>query len=346
MPPPHLTAPRTDAELDDRLSQPTPDDVAAMATLDGDLLILGAGGKMGPSLARLARRAADEAGTARRVIAVSRFRSEGAREMLAAHDVETVAADLLDPTQLANLPDAPNVVFMAGQKFGTTGDPAVTWARNAYLPATVVQRFASATIVVYSTGNVYPLVPVTGAGSAETDPVGPIGEYAQSALARERLVTFFARRHGTPLTILRLNYAVELRYGVLRDLADRIVARQPIDLTMGWVNVIWQRDANAVALRALTACTVPPLVLNVTGPEKLRVRDLANHLAERLGVPPKFAGVEAETALLSDASRCHALFGPPTVDAATALDWVADWVRRGGGSLSKPTHFEERGGRF
>jgi len=210
----------------------------------------------------------------------------------------------------------------------------------------VIRRFPGARIVVFSTGNVYPLVPAASDGASEDGPVGPIGEYAQSALARERLVTFFATRQETPVALLRLNYAVELRYGVLRDLADRVVRREPIDLTMGWVNLIWQRDANAVALRLLAACATPPLVLNVTGPEKLRVRDLATRLGERLGVAPVFVGDEADSALLSDASRCRARFGPPTVSAATALAWVADWVRHGGGTLGKPTHFEERGGRF
>jgi nucleoside-diphosphate-sugar epimerase len=338
--------PRTDPELDELLSRPTPDDVAAAAVLDGDLLILGAGGKMGPSLARLARRACDEAGVRRRVIAVSRFQTPGLARALIAHGVETIACDLLDAHALANLPDTPNVLLMAGQKFGTAADPAATWALNAFLPAAVIQRFPAARMVVFSTGNVYPLVPAPGRGASESDPVGPVGEYAQSALARERLVTFFAARQGTPAALLRLNYAVELRYGVLRDLADRVVRRQPVDLGMGWVNVIWQRDANAVALRALAHGAVPPLVLNVTGPEQLRVRDLAARLGERLGVSPVFAGREADTALLSDASCCHALLGPPTVSAATALDWVAEWVRGGGGSLGKPTHFDERGGRF
>lgn len=345
MSPPHQAAPRTDAELDELLSRPTPDDAAA-AALGGDLLILGAGGKMGPSLARLARRAYDEAGVRRRVIAVSRFRTPGLARALTAHGVETIACDLLDAHELASLPDTPNVVLMAGQKFGAAADPALTWAVNTFLPAAVIRRFPAARIVVFSTGNVYPLVPVTGAGATEDDAVGPIGEYAQSALARERLVTFFGTRQRTPVTLLRLNYAVELRYGVLRDLADRVMRREPIDLAMGWVNVIWQRDANAVALRALARCAVPPLVLNVTGPERLSVRDLATRLGERLGVSPVFAGREAETALLSDAARCHALFGPPAVRAATVLEWVAEWVGRGGSSLAKPTHFEERGGRF
>lgn len=338
--------PRSETELEERLSRPTPDDVAAVAALDGDVLILGAGGKMGPSLARLARRAADEAGIPRRVIAVSRFGRRGLADHLASLGIEPVAGDLLDPNVLRAVPDAPNVIFMAGQKFGTSGDPARTWALNAYLPAAAVQRFGGSRIVVFSTGNVYPLVPVDGGGSREGDPPAPVGEYAQSALARERLVTFFAERRQTPTAILRLNYAAELRYGVLRDLADRIVAGRPIDLTMGRVNVIWQRDANAIALRALGTCTVPPLVLNVTGPEILRVRDLATRIGARLKIEPAFAGTEADTALLSDASRCHARFGPPTVDAMTLCEWVADWVSAGGPSLGKPTHFEERGGTF
>ena len=339
-------APWSEPELDERLSRPTPGDVAAMAALDGDVLILGAGGKMGPSLARLAHRAADEAGIPRRIIAVSRFSQRGLADDLASRGIDVIAADLLDPNALAGLPETPNVIFMAGQKFGTSGEPSRTWALNAYLPATAVQRFADSRLVVFSTGNVYPLVSVRGGGSREGDTPAPVGEYAQSALARERLATFFAERRSTPMAILRLNYAVELRYGVLRDLTDRIVARRPIDLTMGWVNVIWQRDASAVALRALEACAVPPLVLNVTGPEVLRVRDLATRIGARLGIEPVFAGTEADTALLSDAARCGARFGPPTLDALTLCDWVADWVRAGGPSLDKPTHFEERGGAF
>jgi nucleoside-diphosphate-sugar epimerase len=345
MAPPPAT-PATEAELDELLSRPATADVDAMAQLDGDLLILGAGGKMGPSLARLARRATDEAARRRRIIAVSRFRALDRGRALARHGVETIACDLLEPDALAALPDAPNVVFMAGQKFGTTESPATTWVLNAWLPAQVMQRFHTARVVVFSTGNVYPLVDTADGGAREEHPLGPVGEYAQSAVARERLVTYFAARHGTPSAILRLNYSVELRYGVLRDLADRIVARDPVDLTMGWVNVIWQRDANAVALRALAAASVPPLVLNVTGPETLRVRDVATRMGEVLGVAPAFAGREAETALLSDAARCHAMFGLPTVTALTVANWVADWVRRGGPSLGKPTHFDERGGAF
>lgn len=332
--------------LEELLSRPTSADVAAMAELAGDLLVLGAGGKMGPSLVRLARRASDAAGTARRITAVSRFSAPGLAEALGREGVDTLACDLLDPAALADLPDAPHVVFMAGQKFGTTGDPARTWALNAYLPAAVMRRFPDARIVIYSTGNVYPLVPVTGGGSREDDALGPVGEYAQSAVARERLVTYFAAAQRTPAALLRINYAVEPRYGVLRDLADRILAGDPVDVSTGWVNVIWQRDANAVALRALAFASVPPFVLNVTGPETLRVRDLAERLGRGLGVAPRSIGTEAPTALLSSAARCTGLFGPPSVDALAACDAVADWVRAGGRSLGKPTRFEERNGAF
>jgi nucleoside-diphosphate-sugar epimerase len=235
---------------------------------------------------------------------------------------------------------------MAGRKFGTSGAPSLTWALNAYLPTVVIRRFRTARVVVFSTGNVYPLVPVRHGGCREDRDLAPSGEYAQSALARERLVTFFADTQGTRVAILRVNYAVELRYGVLRDLADRIGSRRPVDVTMGWVNVIWQRDANAVALRAIAGAATPPLVLNVSGPEVLRVRDLATRIGARLGIAPRFSGTEADTALLSDASRCRALFGPPTLDPLTLCDWVADWVRAGGPSLGKPTHFEARGGEF
>jgi nucleoside-diphosphate-sugar epimerase len=342
----NTAAPRTEAELEERLSRPVEADIEAMARLDGDLVVLGAGGKMGPSLARLARRASDEAGVERRVISVSRFLTPGVADVLAADGIEVLSLDLLDPEALNELPDVPNVVFMVGQKFGTAQDPATTWALNACLPALVANRFPASRLVVFSTGNVYPLVSVTGEGSVEADTLAPVGEYARSAAARERIVTVFSEQQRTPMAILRLNYAVELRYGVLRDLADRLWRREPIDLTMGYVNVIWQRDAVAIALRSLALCSVPPLVLNVTGAEKLSVREVAMSLGESLGVEPVFEGQEADTALLSDASRCWELFGPPTLDVEALLDWVAEWARAGGPSLGKPTHFEERGGEF
>ncbi len=317
-----------------------------MGELQGDILVVGAGGKMGPSLVRLASRASQQAGSPRRIIAVSRFRTPGLAAALAAEGIETVSRDLLEPDAVSGLPEAPHVVVMAGQKFGTSRDPAATWAVNAFLPGLVALRHHSSNMVVFSTGNVYPLTAARGSGSVESDPLEPIGEYAQSAMARERIMTWSSTHHGTPTAILRVNYAVELRYGVLRDLADRLWRGQPVDLTMGHVNVIWQRDANAIALGALLRCAVPPAVFNVTGPTVLSVRDLARRLADRLGVEPRFTGREAPSALLSDASRSVEIFGPPTLGLDTLLDWVAEWVKRGGRSFDAPTHFDERGGRF
>ncbi|MDH3455394.1 MAG: NAD-dependent epimerase/dehydratase family protein [Gemmatimonadota bacterium] len=317
-----------------------------MAQLEGDVMVLGAGGKMGPSLVQLARRASDDAGTARRVIAVSRFKSPGLVQQLERGGIEVIAGDLLDPAFVANLPEVPNVICMVGQKFGTAVDPTTTWVVNAFLPGIITRRFPASNLVVLSTGNVYSLVPVAGSGSRESDSPEPVGEYAQSALARERIVESFATAQRTPTAMLRLNYAVELRYGVLRDLADLLVQGEPISLAMGYVNIIWQRDANAVVLRSLGSCCVPPLILNVTGPEKLAVRDLAWRLGTRLEVEPVFTDTERQTALLSDASRAHELFGAPTADVDTLIDWVAEWVRRGGRSFDRPTHFQERAGRF
>ena len=335
-----------EAALEELLSRPTPALVAALGALDGDLLILGAGGKMGPSLARLALRASAEAGVRRRVIAAARFSEPGLAAALREQGVEIIAGDLFDRELLARLPDAPNVVYMVGQKFGTTGEEARTWAVNACLPGVVAERFSRSRIVAFSTGNVYPLAPIGSDGPVETDPVGPVGEYAQSALARERVLEFFSRRNGTPMAILRLNYAVEPRYGVLRDIADRVRAGGAVNLAMGRVNVIWQRDANALALRALAHCAVPPLVLYVTGRPAVSVRSIAEAFGRRFGVEPVWGGAEAPTALLSDAGKMEALFGKPETSAEEMIDRVAEWVEQGGRSLGKPTRFEEREGRF
>ena len=335
-----------EAALEELLSRPTPSLVEAMGGLEGDLLILGAGGKMGPSLVRLARRASDEAGLGRRVIAVARFSEPGPAAALRAHGVEVIAGDLFDRELLAGLPDAPNVVYMVGQKFGTTGEEARTWAINAYLPGLAAERFARARIVAFSTGNVYPLAPIESDGPVETDPVGPVGEYAESALARERVLEFFSRKNGTPMAILRLNYAVEPRYGVLRDIADRVRAGAPVSLAMGRVNVIWQRDANAIALRALAHAAVPPLVLNVTGRPAVPVRSIAEAFGRRFGVEPVWSGAEAPTALLSDAAKMEAMFGRPDVGVEEMIARIAEWVEQGGRSLGKPTHFSVRDGRF
>ena len=332
--------------LEQLLAQPVPAVVEAMSALEGDIVVLGAGGKMGPSLVRLAARSLREAGRRSRVIAVARFSNPELRATLEAEGITTLRSDLVDPAQLARLPDASNIVYMVGQKFGTTGDEARTWALNAWVPGAVAGRYARSRIVAFSTGNVYPLTPTDTNGPSETDPTGPVGEYAQSTLARERILEFFSRRNGTPMAILRLNYAIEPRYGVLRDIADRVRERRPVDVVMGWVNVIWQRDANAVALRALGACTSPPLLLNVTGRPAVSVRWLAEQFGKRWNIQPRLAGAEAPTALLSDASRMEALFGPPEVGIDEMIARVAEWVERGGRSLNKPTHFESREGTF
>ncbi len=336
----------TEAELEELLSRPTPSLVTAFGRVHGDLLILGAGGKMGPSLARLARRASDAAGTVRRIVAVARFSAPGLRESLEAAAVETIAADLFDPAQREALPDCPNVIYMVGQKFGTRDDQPRTWAVNGWLPGAVAQRLPSSRIVAFSTGNVYPLWPTDGAGPDERVAPDPVGEYAQSALARERVLEFFSRREGTPMALLRLNYAIEPRYGVLHDIGQRVFRGEEVDLAMGAVNVIWQRDANAIALMALAHTASPPLVLNVTGRPAVRVRDLAATFAARFGRAPRFRGAEAATALLSDASAAEVLFGPPPTTLETMVELVAGWIAGGGRSLGKPTHFEERGGAF
>ena len=335
--------PRDEAELEELLSRPTPALARLLATVPGDLLVLGAGGKMGPSLARMARRA----DPSRRVVAVSRWTDRAAADALEAQGVETLGADLLDPRALAALPDAPNVVFMAGQKFGTTGNPSATWAMNAAVPAFVAERYAGARTVVFSTGNVYALTSPERGGASESDPPAPVGEYAYSCLARERIFAAAAARHGTPVAIVRLNYAHDLRYGVLTDLALRVARGEPVGLAMGYVNVIWQGDANVFALAALAYAAAPePFVVNVAGTETHRVADLARALGTRLGVTPTFEGAEGRDALLSDASRMRTLLDHPLMPIDLLLDWVAAWVRAGGHLLGKPTNFERRDGRF
>jgi len=341
-----MTAIRTEGELEERLSRPSAADVEFMRELEGDLLILGVAGKMGPSLARRARRAADEAGVRKRIVGVARFSNPRVREELEAAGVETICADLLDEEQLQALPELPNVIYMAARKFGTTGNEYLTWALNTYLPGRVAERLRRSRIVAFSSGNVYPLVPIAHGGPTEATPPDPVGEYAQSVLGRERMFEYFSARYGTPVTLLRLNYAIDLRYGVLVDLALKVYQRQPVNLAMGQVNVIWQGDANSVALRAFRLCQSPPAVLNVTGPETVSVRSLAWKFARRFGVEPIFEGTEAPTALLSDASLCHRLFGYPEVTLEQMVEWVAEWIRAGGVLWSKPTHFEVRDGRF
>ncbi|MEW9553230.1 NAD-dependent epimerase/dehydratase family protein [Nonomuraea sp. NPDC050783] len=334
---------RTTAELEERLARPSPGLVADLGKLDGDIMILGAGGKLGPSLVRLALNAT---GGDRRILAVSRFSEPGLARSLQDEGATVIAADVADEAALRELPDAPNVVFLVGAKFGTSGREHTAWFTNTYLPGRVADRFAGSRIAALSTGNVYPLVPVAGGGSSEGSPTGPVGDYAMSCLGRERVLTHFAEKNRTPMSLLRLNYAVELRYGVLVDLAQKVLAGEPVDLTTGQVNVVWQGYANEVALRSLLLAGVPPYVLNVTGPELISVRQAALALGEALGKEPVFTGEEAPTALLSNASRCHRLFGYPELTPAELIEHTARWVAGGGPLLGKPTKFDRRDGRF
>lgn len=337
---------RTERDLDEVLSTPHEDDVEAIRDLDGDLILLGVAGKMGPTLALRARKAADAAGTRKRVIGVSRFSSAKARKLLDDAGVETVEADLLDPDKVTRLPDAKNVVFLAGRKFGSTGDAALTWAMNTHVPALICERFKESRIVAFSSGNVYPFLPVSSGGATERTPPEPVGEYAQSVLGRERTFEYFCNRYGTPMVLLRLNYAVELRYGVLLDIGTAVWERRPVDLRMGAVNVIWQGDANSVGLRAFPFCSAPATVLNLTGPETLSVRHVALEFGHHFGIDPEFEGAESGNALLNNAAQCHRKFGYPSVSPAELIEWTANWIRGGGSTLGKPTHFETRDGRF
>jgi nucleoside-diphosphate-sugar epimerase len=341
-----LNSIRDEAQLDELLSQPSESLVRTMETLAGDIVVLGVAGKMGPTLARMAKRASDAAGTKRRVIGVSRFSSAGLQRRLEGLGIETIGCDLLDRDVLAALPDAKNVVYMAGMKFGSTGQEWRTWAMNTFLPGLTADRYRGSRIAVFSTGNVYGLSQVSRGGSREEDETNPAGEYAMSCLGRERIFEHFSRANETKMTILRLNYASELRYGVLLDIAQKVHSRRPVSLSMGHLNTIWQRDASAMSLESLVYASTPPNVLNITGPETLRVRWLAEEFAARMGKIASFEGAESNDALLSNAGKAFALFGKPQVNIGQMLDWIADWVIRGGTTLAKPTHFEERAGRF
>jgi nucleoside-diphosphate-sugar epimerase len=336
----------TEAELDEALVTPNAADIATLSQLPGDIIIVGAGGKMGPTLATRVRRAADAAGQSRRVVAASRFSDPAARQALEREGVETIACDLTDRSQIEALPSCEHVLYLAGRKFGTADRSDLTWFTNTVVPALVAERFAASRLVVFSTGNVYPLVPATGAGSVETDSPQPVGEYAQSCLGRERVVEFASHERGTPVLIFRLNYAVDLRYGTLMDIARRVHAGEPVDLTVGWLNAIWQGDANSYAIRSLSLCASPAAILNVTGPDRISVREVATWFGRELDSPAQFEGSEGPVALLSDASQCLKRLGPPEVSLRLLLTWAAHWVRIGGASLNKPTHFEVADGRY
>ncbi len=320
--------------------------VSDVKKLEGDILILGAGGKMGPALAKLAKQAVAEAGVDKKVIAVSRFSEDGLRDELNGLGIETLVADLLDDDQLRHLPDVKNVLYLAGQKFGTNGKESFTWAMNTYLPGIVAQKYRNSRIVVFSTGNVYPFSAVSIGGVAEEDPTGPIGEYAQSCLGRERIFQFFAAKYRTPVFIYRLNYANDVKYGVLLEILKSVNSGAPIDLSTGHVNVIWQGDANEMAIRALHHCAVPAKIVNITGPETVSVRWVAQQFGMLLGKVPQFKNEEKSTALLSNASEAFHLFGYPQVTLKRMIEILAEWVTRGGETINKPTHFQEREGKF
>jgi nucleoside-diphosphate-sugar epimerase len=330
------------AALDELLARPSDALVADLARLDGDILVLGAGGKMGPTLSWMARRAAP----AKRIVAVARFTEPGLRESLEQRGVETIACDLLDRSAVERLPQFGNVVFMAGRKFGAEGDLPLTWAMNVQVPAIVAQVFRNARIVAFSTGCVYPFVPVDGGGASEDLAPDPPGEYAMSCVGRERMFEHFSQAHGTRGRLFRLNYAIDLRYGVLHDIARKVHDGTPVDVSMGHVNLIWQGDACAQALRTLLCCTAPTTPLNVSGPQTLSVRALAHEFAARFGRAAGIVGREARTAWLTNTERAQGLFGPPEVSLETMLDWTADWVARHMPSLDKPTKFEVRDGRY
>jgi len=333
-------------ELEDLLSTPNPEDVAAFRKLEGDLLIVGVGGKIGPSLARRAGRAAQAAGAKVRIIGTDIRCEELPVGLLREAGVEIRCIDLLDPSSFATLPDAPNVIFMAGRKFGSTGAENLTWAMNAYVPALVADRYRHSRIVAFSSGNIYPFLPVVSGGATEEVAPAPLGEYAQSVLARERIFEYFSGRHGTPVTLLRLNYAIDLRYGVLLDIGSKVFEGRSVDVTMGAANVIWQGDVISVTLRSLAHCQSPPFVLNLTGPETLSIRAVAKRFGAIFGKEPILEGQESTTALLNNSGRCHRMFGYPSVSVDQMIEWTGQWIQAGGATINKPTHFETRDGKF
>jgi len=327
--------------LEDVMSEPSMALIQDLARVEGDIMVLGVGGKMGPTLARMAKRAAP----GKRVIGVARFSEAGLRERLQSQGVECIEADLLSRDSLASLPGVQNIVFMAGRKFGSQGSEWLTWAMNAHVPAMVAERFPRSRIVVFSTACVYPFTGVRSGGATEDMPLTPPGEYANSCVARERMFQHFSHEHRTPGRLIRLSYAIDMRYGVLHDVAHKLLAREPIDLSMGHANVIWQGEANDWSLRALAHCDTPTSPLNLSGPV-VSIREAAIGLGKRLGIEPQLTGTEAETAWLVNCGEAFRLFGKPQVSLDTMLDWTADWAARGMGTLGKPTHYEARDGKY
>ena len=337
---------RDEAALDAALTHPSPALRDFISQVNSPLVILGAGGKMGPTLAVLAKHAADLTGHPLEVIAISRFSNDVTRQWLENNGVQTHTADFAEASIWPKLPDSKNVIYLVGQKFGTNDNPGLTWAMNTLVPAYAAQRYRDAKFIALSTGCVYPLVPVDSGGATEATPPEPLGEYASACLARERLFEYQSSRYGTAIALIRLNYAIDLRYGVLHDIARKIHQGHVIDLAMGHFNCIWQGDANERILRALGHCTNPPQALNITAPDTLSVRDVATQLGQLMGCEPKFTGKEAHTAWLNNPARSIELFEEPATSLETLLRWTAHWTLHKGRSLGKPTHFEVRDGKY
>jgi len=334
------------AALEDLLSLPTEASVKMCSELEGDIMFLGIGGKIGPTLARMTRRACDKAGLEKRIYGVSLFESDELRKQIEDMGIETIHGDLLDTGFIQSLPKAKNVFFLAGMKFGSEENISLTWAVNSYMPALVADHFKESRIVAFSTGCIYPLVPVESGGSLESDPPEPLGEYAQSCLGRERMFEYGSKKYQTKVCVIRLNYSVELRYGVLLDIASKVKNQEAIDLSMGYFNVIWQGDVNDMVLRSLELCDSPAKILNITGEEILSVREVALEFGKLLQVTPEFAGKEANTALLNNAGLAFRLFGHPQLKSRQLIKWIADWISDGGETLGKPTHYEVRDGKY
>ena len=337
---------KTMQELKDRLSIPSERLIQDFEKIEGDIMILGVGGKMGPSLAQLAVRASKSSFNQKRIIGVSRFSDKSLQQELENDGVETIVADLMNEKELAELPEVANVIYMVGKKFGTGGNEHLTWAMNAYLPGRVAEKFKNSRIVVFSSGNIYPYESLLTGGSTESTPPDPLGEYAQSCLGRERIFEYFSHQYSIPMLIYRLNYAVEMRYGNLLEIATAVYREKPMDLSMGHMNVIWQGDANEIAIRSLLHCSTPFKIMNVTGPETISIRWVAEYFGQKMGKKPILNSTEGTHVLLNNASQAHQLFGYPSVSLIQVMDWTAEWVLNEGETLGKPTHFQERSGNF
>lgn len=332
--------------LEEKILQPSEKLLKDIAAIEGDILILGVGGKMGPGMAKLAKQAIDRTGSRKKITGVSRFSDKALQKKLEKDGIETISADLLDEKSLKKLPDAPNVIYLAGHKFGSTGNEPFTWAMNTYLPGRVAEKYKHSNIVAFSTGNVYPLTEISSGGLSEEYAPAPVGEYGQSCLGRERIFQYFSQKNQTPVLIYRLNYAIDFHYGVLLDIAKAVYEKKEIQLHTGLANVIWQGDANEIAIRALLHCESPAKILNVTGPETVSVKWLAEQFGTAFGVEPKFIGEIQDTAFLSNASEAHKIFGYPRITLREMIDITAFWIKEGGSVFNKATHFQERQGKY